>query len=147
VRAAHVLLWCLPGAALAHAVELAKDLDASITLANVYTPPLEATSDAMVMMSDLVGSMIAQAQRSLEAAIEEHAGSKVPIIPELRSGATAEVISEIAIHCDADLIVVGTHGRSGIGRFLLGSVAEDIVRTATRPVLVFRDSSKSGERS
>jgi nucleotide-binding universal stress UspA family protein len=54
----------------------------------------------------------------------------------VRSGRPHEAIREYAEDHGADLVVVGTHGRSGVERVLLGSVAERVLRTATRPVLV-----------
>jgi nucleotide-binding universal stress UspA family protein len=56
----------------------------------------------------------------------------------LRLGAAAEEIAQLAADLDADLVVVGTHGRRGVRRFLLGSVAEGTVRLAHCPVLVVR---------
>ena len=50
----------------------------------------------------------------------------------------SEVIAKEAQKWPADLIVVGTHGRRGFSHFLLGSVAESIVRVATKPVLLIR---------
>ena len=52
----------------------------------------------------------------------------------------AEVIVEEANEWSADLLVIGTHGRRGFSRFLLGSVAENIIRIATIPVLLVRSS-------
>ncbi|HWI81187.1 universal stress protein [Ramlibacter sp.] len=52
-----------------------------------------------------------------------------------------EVVAEEARRWNADLIVVGTHGRRGVGRMLLGSGAEQIVRTAPVPVLVIRSAA------
>ncbi len=54
---------------------------------------------------------------------------------ESRSGAPADEILEYASQRDIDLIVMGTHGREGIARALLGSVAETVVRKASCPVL------------
>ncbi|AZH25728.1 universal stress protein [Haloplanus aerogenes] len=54
----------------------------------------------------------------------------------VRTGHPHEAIREYAETVDADLVVLGTHGRSGVERVLLGSVAERTLRTATRPVLV-----------
>ena len=54
----------------------------------------------------------------------------------------AEVIVEEAKEWPADLLVIGTHGRRGFSHFLLGSVAENIVRIATTPVLLVRGSDK-----
>lgn len=50
----------------------------------------------------------------------------------------ASVIKDDALHWQADLIVIGTHGRSGLSRLLLGSVAEGVVRGASIPVLLVR---------
>jgi universal stress protein A len=56
----------------------------------------------------------------------------------LRDGVPAGEIVEAAAAERADMIVIGTHGRTGLGRFLLGSVAERVVRTAPCPVLTVR---------
>ncbi|RQP27740.1 universal stress protein [Burkholderia ubonensis] len=50
------------------------------------------------------------------------------------------VLARAAAECDADLIVMGTHGRHGIRRALLGSVAESLLRATDRPVLLVRDA-------
>ncbi|ACC74933.1 universal stress protein [Paraburkholderia phymatum] len=50
----------------------------------------------------------------------------------------SEVLARAAEECDADIIVIGTHGRRGAQRFLLGSVAESLVRATERPVLLLR---------
>jgi nucleotide-binding universal stress UspA family protein len=54
------------------------------------------------------------------------------------SGAPAKEVVRIAGKVDADLVVVGTHGRRGVRRLVLGSVAEEVLRTASCPVLVVR---------
>lgn len=61
-----------------------------------------------------------------------------------RIGRAAEAIHQVAIDYDADLIIVGTHGRKGIDRLVLGSVAEALVRTARCPVLVARPKDYTG---
>jgi universal stress protein A len=61
------------------------------------------------------------------------------VSPEVRvSPDAAAAIVEYAKEVHADIIVVGTHGRSGVSRLLMGSVAEHVVRTAPCPVLVVR---------
>lgn len=60
-------------------------------------------------------------------------------------GDPAEKIVALARHVDADLIIVGTHGRTGIKRMILGSVAERIVRLAGCPVLVIREKAHAAE--
>lgn len=54
------------------------------------------------------------------------------------SGTIDDVINEDALNWKADLIIIGTHGRSGLSRLLLGSVAEDVLRKAPVPVLLVR---------
>jgi nucleotide-binding universal stress UspA family protein len=66
-------------------------------------------------------------------------GRTIDAVPEVRvSRSPSQVICEYAKEVHADLIIVGTHGRSGVSRFLMGSVAEHVVRTAPCPVLVVR---------
>jgi nucleotide-binding universal stress UspA family protein len=59
----------------------------------------------------------------------------IEVATEIRNGDPAETILTVADEIDADLIVCGTHGRSGVRRQLLGSVAERVVRHASQPVL------------
>lgn len=73
--------------------------------------------------------------RPLLERIEEDLGSEVPVIAVVRSGSPAAQIVKYAEEKGVDLIVVGTHGRTGVTRALLGSVAEQVVRTAPCPVL------------
>lgn len=61
-----------------------------------------------------------------------------------RIGRAADAIHQVAIDYDADLIIVGTHGRKGIDRLVLGSVAEALVRKARCPVLVARPKDYTG---
>jgi nucleotide-binding universal stress UspA family protein len=60
----------------------------------------------------------------------------VPIEAHLRVGPTAEALGAAAEELDASLVIVGTHGRTGIARAVLGSVADKILRTVHRPTLV-----------
>jgi universal stress protein A len=58
------------------------------------------------------------------------------------TGQAARAIAERAINSGADLIVMGTHGRSGVAHLVLGSVAERVLRIAPCPVLVVRDTRR-----
>lgn len=60
------------------------------------------------------------------------------IVSHLRLNTAAEEIAQLASDLDADLVIVGTHGRRGVRRLLVGSVAEGVVRVAHCPVLVVR---------
>ena len=64
---------------------------------------------------------------------------------EIDFGPPAKRIVEFANSNDVDLIVIGTHGRSGLGRVLMGSVAEAVVRKAKCPVLAIKPRSDAEE--
>ena len=75
-------------------------------------------------------------EKKLAEAAKQSAAPRVEV--EVVEGNAAPTILEVAKRDQSDLIVIGTHGRSGIDHFLLGSVAEKIVRRATCPVLTVR---------
>jgi nucleotide-binding universal stress UspA family protein len=64
--------------------------------------------------------------------------TKVPVEYRVAEGDTATEILRLADEVKADLIVMGTHGRRGVGRLLMGSVAEEVVRKAPCPVLTVK---------
>jgi nucleotide-binding universal stress UspA family protein len=79
--------------------------------------------------------------RRVEAFRESHArlARTLPrVLPHLRLQAPADELAQLAADLEADLVVVGTHGRRGVSRAMLGSVAEAVVRLAPCPVLVVR---------
>jgi nucleotide-binding universal stress UspA family protein len=71
-----------------------------------------------------------------------HAGQSLPFLDTIRAHQRLEIpseeIAQLAADVDADLVVVGTHGRRGLSRLMIGSVAEATVRLAPCPVLVVR---------
>lgn len=81
------------------------------------------------------------ARAQLDNAAREHLFGKVRYETLARSGKPADVIIKLAEEIDADLIVMATHGRTGITRLLLGSVAEQVVRESPRPVLTMRPTA------
>ncbi len=125
--------------ALDNAINLAKQLGASITLVHAYELPIYGFPDgALITTADMATRIMTSAQEGLTAAVERRKATGVVIKPVLRTGVPWEEINAVAVDELADLIVVGTHGRRGFSRALLGSVAERLIRTATRPVLVVR---------
>ena|ERR1700722_3651727 len=123
--------------ALDQALDLAEQLHAKITLMHAYEIPIYGFPDGiLVATADLGLEMSRAAQAGLNASIEKHKARGIEMTTVLRDGPPWEEINTVAAEVSADVIVVGTHGRRGIARALLGSVAERILRTATRPVLV-----------
>jgi nucleotide-binding universal stress UspA family protein len=90
----------------------------------------------VVSTAEVATGLTENAAKRLKASAERQKDSKVSIGTVLRMGAAWDELNAIAADEQADLIVVGTHGRRGVSRALIGSVAERVVRTATVPVLV-----------
>lgn len=122
--------------ALAYAVELAKALGAELTVMHAYEIPMIGFPDgAIVATPDLASRVSEGAQFGLKKTVEPFARSGVTITTLLEQGPTWRTIIEAAAKVGAGMIVMGTHGRHGLPRALLGSVAEKVVRSAPCPVL------------
>jgi nucleotide-binding universal stress UspA family protein len=126
-------------AALRSALELATS-GASVTLAHVFQLPL-ATDPSGFFEASVVGEAIAAAEQTLEEWAREartQAPNGVEIATVFLQGAPWDRLVETARVGRHDLIVIGTHGRTGLKHALIGSVAEKVVRHAPCPVLVVR---------
>ena len=89
------------------------------------------------MVDDTVEGQIREVGEATLADIQERAGAAgVEVTEAIRDGAPHEAILEYAAEEDVDLVVMGTHGRSGLDRYLLGSVTERVLRSTHVPVLV-----------
>ena len=130
-----------PGAeeALDYACELARQFGATIHLLNVIAiPALGVPELGVAMASSVIDSLVKDNQEALEALAERKCVKAKMGQHLLRTGDARDVIPNVAEEIGADLIVMGTHGRRGLSRALLGSVAEYIVRTSHVPVLTVR---------
>jgi nucleotide-binding universal stress UspA family protein len=76
---------------------------------------------------------------SLETQRAQLASEGVPVRVDALEGDPAECILDAAEREQADLVAMSTHGRSGVGRWLFGSVAEKVLRTCPAPLLVVRE--------
>jgi nucleotide-binding universal stress UspA family protein len=126
--------------ALDEAIDLARKLSAKVVVAHVYSVPVYSFPEgsALIPPAEYAASVADAAQRHVDAAVALRGDSGVEIRSVLRAGVPEEEICRLADEIDADLIVIGTHGRGALGRALLGSVAQRVVRGATRPVLTVR---------
>lgn len=126
-------------AAIAYAVELAKPLGAQLVVLHTYEIPMVGFPDGtLVATAELTSRVLDGAQQGLRAVEQKHAGAGVPLRTLVKQGETWRTILATADEVSADMIVMGTHGRRGLPRALLGSVAEKVVRMAPRPVLTVR---------
>lgn len=87
---------------------------------------------------DLLAAARHEAQRRLAALFARTRAAGIRVETKLVEGAPAVEVVRAAGRWHADVIVIGSHGRSGVRRFLLGSVAEQVVARSARPVLTVR---------
>lgn len=120
--------------ALAYAVPFAKQFDAALTLLHVEEPPYSSASEMGVIVKVETSTEARQQLEDLCARLAE--GVKCQILT--RKGSAEREIITVAKENDSDLIILGTHGRTGLERFLLGSTVEKVVRRAGCPLLIVR---------
>ncbi|MCO8256005.1 universal stress protein [Haladaptatus sp. AB618] len=86
-------------------------------------------------------------EQALEDVEAQATARGIPVKTSIERGIPHEEILSYATDIDADVIVMGTHGRSGLQHFLMGSVTEKVIRSTGRPVLVIRgmDDERSKE--
>jgi nucleotide-binding universal stress UspA family protein len=123
-------------AALAYAMGLAKTLGATLTVVHAYDVPTHGAPEVLVLATDWPKQFEVVAREALDKVVARVQKEGFSAESALRKGVAWREIIATAEQTKADLIVVGTEGRTGVGRLLLGSVAEKVVRTAPCPVLV-----------
>jgi nucleotide-binding universal stress UspA family protein len=125
--------------ALDYAVALASKLDATVHLVNaIGVPALGVPELGVALTSSMIEDIVRDNQAALDKLIAARDGKCKLAKPTLTTGDARDVILQTAEQVHADLIVMGTHGRRGVARALLGSVAEMIVRISPIPVLTIR---------
>jgi nucleotide-binding universal stress UspA family protein len=131
--------------ALQAAAALAKSYDAEILLVDIVPaiPRLMSAAD-FFHEAEYEAALRKEAEEGLEKLVEElkQNGNRARVEIGIANDVGNEII-RIAEHNSADLIVIATHGMTGWHKFMVGSVAEDVVRHANCPVLVLRAASKT----
>ena len=117
--------------ALGQAVGLARAVDASLHALTVVDIRDLETADDVDDEMDAAAALI-------EETLGTVASDDLPTTTAVERGVPDEIIREYAAGHDIDLVVMGTHGRTGVRRFVLGSVTEKVVRLSDVPVLVVR---------
>ena len=125
--------------ALQYARAFAKQFDAEIHCLHAVEIPYGTGEGAIVIESDAFQKkLIEQSQAQMTAFLGEH-GLPAGQQSAVRTGTAYREIVDASEDRDIDLIIIATHGRSGVGRFLLGNTTERVVRHAHCPVLVVRE--------
>jgi nucleotide-binding universal stress UspA family protein len=126
--------------AMGQAADVARRFEAELTIVHVLVPEPTAVPDVLVSSRGLAAVEAEKAQETLatwRADAERRAGR--PVRSRVLWGDAAAEILRHAREERCELIVVGTHGRTGVARLVLGSVAERVARQSPCPVLVVRD--------
>ena len=127
--------------ALQYALPFAKQNSAAITLLHVIPPPTPAGAEyGSVDFPAIETNLREGAERELLALAATKVHGAVPTEATVRMGSATTEILRLARELPADLIVIATHGRTGLKHVFLGSVTEHVVRSAPCPVLVVRES-------
>lgn len=118
-------------------VELARSLNGELALIHVVDPAQNWAPEGGFPAAELVRQAEQEGKRLLTE-FQPRAALQKPPVEFVQVGKPAAEIVKAAKEWPADIIVIGSHGRGGIGRLLLGSVAEGVIRHAAHPVLVVR---------
>jgi nucleotide-binding universal stress UspA family protein len=122
------------GHAFKLACALARDHGARVVVLHVLTPPVISYSEGVVPpLPDDYPDLMREQLRQVTSP-----DPGVPVERRTAEGTADDEILRAAADTRCDLIVMGTHGRTGLGRLLMGSVAEQVVRKAPCPVLTLK---------
>lgn len=126
-------------AAVEHAVAIAEPRDATVHFLHVVDLGTEMSASGVGTIADeLTETLERQAEEALDDAVARADEAGVSSDRVLLEGIPHEAIVEYADECDADLVVMGASGRSGLKEHLLGSTADRVVRSAETSVLLAR---------
>ncbi len=137
----------LAEAALPHARALAKAFDSRVTLISILEPAAVFSQPGMVGPVITVSGGTDEEMATLREYLDNIAGNLskegINIRVVIRQGDPASEVVDYATSNHEDIIVMSTHGRSGIQRWVYGSVADKVLRSATMPVLLIRAHAKA----
>ncbi len=135
-------------AALERAAKLTRECSATLSILHVYEPPPAAASVAYLPVDGYLDSLVAartQAEARMQQLLSRDVLKGLEVRGVVIKGLPGTRIVETAIREGADLIVMGTHGRRGLSRLILGSVAAMVIAVAPCPVLTIRMPAREGE--
>ena len=126
--------------ALPYAIGLAQRFDAHLKILCINEPsvPISDVTWAAVDVHGTDDALLAEARRALDKIVREQVPADLDVETSVTTGNAVEGIIEYAREQNADLLVMCTHGRTGLSHVLMGSTAEAVVRRAPCPVLTLR---------
>lgn len=128
--------------AICLALSMARGLGAAITFLYVWPPEFTFEADLKASQDEVFrekrDEILAEHKRALEAFVAKFDTSGIDVTCALKSGPPFLEIIMAAKEIDASMILMGTHGRSGLAQVFIGSVAEKVVRRAHCPVMTVK---------
>jgi nucleotide-binding universal stress UspA family protein len=125
------------------AMQITKAMNAELGLVSVVDPtPLVMSADNVVYPPEMMNDLVSATEEMLKKT-RASLGTDVRITTFAPQGNPREMILETAKEFDADMIIVGTHGRTGLMHVVMGSVAENVIRHSGIPVLVVPSKSEN----
>lgn len=118
--------------AVAHAAEIAEKFGSKVHLIYVIDVRVSSTSE---LITNVMGQFQEIGETALESISDEFHRRDIDTVAEMTEGVPHQEINEYAEENDVDLIVMGTHGRTGLDRVLVGSTTEKLVRTCEIPIM------------
>ena len=133
--------------AQSYAVTLAEELDAELHVLENPALPVNGSRYSWAVPDDFVPRLIEQAELQLALAFpnQDRASIDQRIVRAIKLGHPVTTIIDYVNEHQIDLIVLGTHGRSGVSRLIMGSLTEKLVRLAMCPVLTVHPSDQRNE--
>jgi len=126
-------------------ISLAKEFNSEVALVHVVTIPTSVGSiDAGILPEEAMDFSKKAGENLLKNLIESHSEG-IKVEEYLPIGSPVDEVANVVKEFDADLLVVGTHARSGLSKFFLGSVEEQIVSTVDCEILVVKKEKKKKE--
>lgn len=137
----------LAEAALSHAVQLAASSGGEIVLLRAVISPYSIVAPDLVLAGQSIDQELLeqQAEQYLHALAARLASGGLPVRTVTSAGPVAEAILDHARTLEADIIVMSTHGRGGLSRWVYGSVADRVLQAAPCPVLLIRAGAGRAE--
>jgi nucleotide-binding universal stress UspA family protein len=129
--------------AIQYGAEFARTFDAELVICHVLEMPVYPVSVGMGSVPPIMAAdVMPDVKRRLETTVAESVGDGLEVTQVIREGTPFVEIVQLAKSAGVDLIVMPTHGRTGISHLIIGSTAERVVRKAPCPVLVVRDEER-----
>lgn len=128
--------------AMRYAMRFAEQFNAKLVLLHVVEMTYVGAEPGFVNLVELEQELIESRRTQLDEMVEKDVRGKVPAEAIVKPGRAFQVINETAEDVGADLIVISTHGYTGLKHVLMGSTAERVVRHASCPVLTVRPEER-----